>query len=35
MRRFTQLFTALDESNRTNDKVAALVAYFRDDHVEE
>ncbi|MEM9227480.1 MAG: cisplatin damage response ATP-dependent DNA ligase, partial [Verrucomicrobiota bacterium] len=28
MKRFTQLFTALDESNRTQDKVAALKAYF-------
>src|SRR5437868_2389812 len=30
MRRFTQLFTALDETNRTNEKVAALEAYFRE-----
>ncbi len=29
MRRFTQLFTALDETNRTNEKVAALESYFR------
>ena len=29
MRRFTQLFTALDETNRTNEKVAALEEYFR------
>jgi DNA ligase-1 len=29
MKRFTQLFTALDASNRTNDKVAALKDYFR------
>jgi DNA ligase-1 len=29
MQRFTQLFTELDESNRTNDKVAALERYFR------
>ncbi|MEM8550374.1 MAG: ATP-dependent DNA ligase [Verrucomicrobiota bacterium] len=28
MKRFTQLFTALDESNRTQDKVAALKTYF-------
>lgn len=28
MKRFTQLFTELDESNRTNDKVAALKTYF-------
>jgi DNA ligase-1 len=30
MQRFTQLFLELDESNRTNDKVAALERYFRD-----
>lgn len=30
MRRFTQLFTALDETTRTSGKVAALVAYFRE-----
>ena len=29
MRRFTQLFTTLDETNRTNEKVAALEEYFR------
>ena len=29
MKRFTQLFTALDETNRTNEKVAALQDYFR------
>ena len=29
MKAFAALFRALDESNRTNDKVAALVAYFR------
>jgi DNA ligase-1 len=29
MKRFTQLFTALDASNRTNDKVSALKDYFR------
>ena len=29
MKRFTQLFTALDETNRTSEKVAALEAYFR------
>lgn len=29
MRRFTQLFQALDETTRTNEKVAALEAYFR------
>ena len=30
MKRFTQLFTALDETNRTNEKIAALEAYFRE-----
>jgi DNA ligase-1 len=30
MRRFTQLFTELDETNRTNEKVAALERYFRE-----
>src|SRR6185436_11210281 len=30
MKRFTQLFTELDETNRTNEKVAALERYFRD-----
>ena len=30
MRRFTQLFIALDETNRTGEKVAALEAYFRE-----
>jgi DNA ligase-1 len=30
MKRFTQLFTELDGSNRTNDKVAALENYFRE-----
>ena len=29
MKRFTQLFVALDETNRTNEKVAALECYFR------
>ena len=29
MKRFTRLFTTLDETNRTNEKVAALEAYFR------
>jgi DNA ligase 1 len=28
MQRFTALYTALDETNRTNEKVAALVDYF-------
>ena len=28
MQRFTQLFIELDETNRTNDKVAALQRYF-------
>ena len=30
MRRFTELYTALDETNRTSEKVAALEAYFRE-----
>jgi DNA ligase 1 len=30
MKAFAQLFDALDASTRTNDKVAALAAYFRD-----
>ena len=30
MKRFTQLFTELDETNRTNEKVAALESYFRE-----
>ncbi|MDB6171430.1 MAG: ATP-dependent ligase [Chthoniobacteraceae bacterium] len=30
MRRFTRLFVALDETNRTNEKVAALESYFRE-----
>jgi DNA ligase 1 len=30
MKRFTELFTLLDETNRTNEKVAALEAYFRE-----
>jgi DNA ligase-1 len=30
MKRFAQLFTSLDETNRTGEKVAALVAYFRE-----
>ncbi|MEO8351724.1 MAG: ATP-dependent DNA ligase [Chthoniobacteraceae bacterium] len=30
MKRFTQLFTELDETNRTNEKVAALERYFRE-----
>ena len=29
MKLFTRLFTTLDETNRTNEKVAALEAYFR------
>ena len=28
MRRFARLYTALDETTRTNDKVAAMAAYF-------
>lgn len=28
MKRFAQLYTALDETNKTNEKVAALVRYF-------
>ncbi|MEI9863300.1 MAG: ATP-dependent DNA ligase [Limisphaerales bacterium] len=30
MKRFTQLFTELDETNRTNEKVTALENYFRE-----
>ena len=30
MRRFTQLFTELDESNRIGEKVAAMERYFRE-----
>ena len=30
MRRFTALFDAIDGTTRTSDKVAALVAYFRE-----
>lgn len=30
MKRFTRLFTELDQTNRTNEKVAALESYFRD-----
>ena len=30
MKRFIQLFADLDETNRTNEKVAALESYFRD-----
>ncbi len=30
VKRFTQLFTQLDETNRTNEKVAALEMYFRE-----
>src|SRR5580692_4656028 len=30
MKRFTRLFTELDETNRTNEKVAALENYFRE-----
>ena len=30
MKRFTQLYTALDETTRTNEKVSALAAYFRE-----
>ena len=29
MRRFARLFTAIDETNRTNEKVDAMVDYFR------
>ena len=28
MKEFARLFTALDETNRTSEKVAAMVAYF-------
>lgn len=30
MKRFARLFTAIDETNRTNEKVDAMVDYFRD-----
>src|SRR5687767_1679379 len=30
MREFTDLYTALDETNKTNQKIAALVRYFSD-----
>lgn len=30
MKRFAELFTALDRTTKTNDKVAALAAYFRE-----
>ena len=30
MKRFTRLYTELDQTNRTNEKVAALEAYFRE-----
>jgi DNA ligase 1 len=30
VKRFAQLFTAIDETNRTNEKVEAMVQYFRD-----
>ncbi len=30
MKRFTQLYLALDATTRTNEKVAAMVAYFRE-----
>lgn len=30
MKAFAQLYTAIDETNRTNEKVAAMVAYFRE-----
>ncbi|MEM8582590.1 MAG: ATP-dependent DNA ligase, partial [Pseudomonadota bacterium] len=30
MRRFASLFTALDQTTKTNRKVAALAAYFED-----
>lgn len=30
MRRFAELFTAIDETNRTNEKVEAMVRYFRE-----
>lgn len=30
MKRFTRLFTEIDRTNRTNEKVAALVNYFRE-----
>jgi DNA ligase-1 len=33
MKRFTQLFVELDETNRTNEKVAALENYFREANV--
>ena len=29
MKRFARLFAAIDETNATNEKVAALVSYFR------
>ena len=29
MKRFAELFTAIDETNRTNEKVDAMVDYFR------
>jgi DNA ligase 1 len=30
MKRFAELYDALDSSTKTNDKVDALIAYFRD-----
>ncbi|MCB1120133.1 MAG: ATP-dependent DNA ligase [Verrucomicrobiae bacterium] len=30
MKRFSQLFSEIDQTNRTNEKVAALVSYFQD-----
>ncbi|HEX2750264.1 MAG TPA: hypothetical protein VHM91_19815, partial [Verrucomicrobiales bacterium] len=30
MKRFTRLFTELDQTNRTNEKTAALESYFRE-----
>lgn len=30
MKRFARLYTAIDETNRTNEKVDAMVAYFRE-----
>ena len=30
MKRFAQLYSELDRTNRTNEKVAALESYFRE-----
>ena len=30
MKRFASLFSAIDETNRTNEKVEAMVRYFRE-----